>query len=297
MITAIGLGTDPTMSHFVEMAAGSAIPVDFIDLLDAVEGRWELRLPPDADSWVDRPGTGRHRLDPGAAFYVRLIDVSAVVPEQAHDWRALIAGLNAWLELAPGTVVNRPGHADDNACKPLHEARLAALGLPVPASLTSCSADRLVQFAGAGSVVAKPLCGQRADCRIVEIGDFDGYDERQGPVHLQELVPGDDVRAHTIGASVVAALIRSDATDYRTDADAEFEPYELPEDLARKLCTAARALGLDFAGWDLRVDGDDHWVLEANPMPGYHYYDRALGGSVTEALVAHLSGASVEART
>jgi hypothetical protein len=43
--------------------------------------------------------------------------------------------------------------------------------------------------------------------------------------------------------------------------------------------------GLAFAGWDLKVRNDECWILEANPMPGYSYYDEKLGGRITRALV------------
>jgi glutathione synthase/RimK-type ligase-like ATP-grasp enzyme len=190
------------------------------------------------------------------------------------------------MELCPGTVVNRPGHVNDNACKPLHEARLASLGFSVPPSFTGSSRSDLRAFASKGKVVAKALCGQRADCRVLTVGDFDDYDERSGPVHLQRFVAGDDVRAHVIGNEVVAVRIRSLGSDYRIDDRAVFEPFTVESDVADRLRIATRTFGLSFAGWDLRIGANEWWVLEANPMPGYSYYDTKLGGQITRTLIS-----------
>jgi hypothetical protein len=294
MIVALGLGVDPTMRYFVDAAAEQGAAVRLIDLAALVEGRWELRLPPDGEAWVD-DGQGATPLDPHDAYYCRLIDLSAADPTRRADWSALLSGLESWLELAPGTVVNRPGHMHDNGSKPLHEARLARLGLSVAPSVTASARAHLLAFLDGGPAVAKAICGMRADCRVVTAADFDDYDERSGPVHLQRVVDGDDLRAHVIGDEVVCTRVRSDEADYRLDPDAAFAPCELPAELRERLCAATRACGLAFAGWDLREDGERHWVFEANPMPGYHYYDRELGGTITTALLAHLTSVPREA--
>src|SRR5262249_51732839 len=148
--------------------------------------------------------------------------------------------------------------------------------------------EQLLDFVAAGPAIAKALSGSRGDCRVVTGADFESFDERSGPVHVQRLVEGDDVRAHVIGEEVVAVRIHSRADAYRLDTEAESEPWELPPDLAACLRAATRAFGLSFAGWDLRLDGDRYWVFEANPMPGYDFYDQDLDGRITDALICHL---------
>jgi hypothetical protein len=276
------------MEHFLGVANELGRPARFVDLAGFVDGDWELHLPPHGPSWVAGDDGERQLLDESASYFCRLIDLAPVSPAQAVEWRTLFSALSAWLELYPGKVVNRPGSTSDNACKPLHEAVLAELGFEVAPSVTSSSRETLRSFVGSGEAVAKPVCGQRADCRVVRADDFDDYDERSGPVHLQRLVPGEDVRAHVVGEDVLALRVRSEADDYRLDHDAEFEPCRLPPDLCRDLVDATRGFGLSFAGWDLRESDGRYWVFEANPMPGYHYYDVHLSGAISRSLIADL---------
>jgi hypothetical protein len=288
MITAVGLGTDPTIRHFCEVGTRLGAKIRLVDLADVVDGDYQLSLPPDGTSWVSHPLHGRWHLDPDDAYYCRLIDLGSVCPAQSIAWRTVITGLGAWLELAPGVVVNRPGHINDNACKPLHESLLASTGFPVPDSFTGSRRADLIEFTSAGSTIAKALSGQRVDCRHVTVDDFTDYDDRSGPVHLQRFVPGDDVRSHVVGDRVISARIRSERIDYRTDRRAAFEPYSLPDRIAELLCKASAHFQLAFVGWDLRIDGDDWWILEANPMPGYSYYDTKLEERITRLLLEYL---------
>ena len=296
MITAIGIGTDTTIRHFCDTAARFGAVVQLIDLLDVVAGNWEIRLPPDHRSWVSARVPTRRHLDPEDAYYCRLIDLSGVDSTQSVTWRTVIAAFSGWLELCAGPVVNRPGHVNDNACKPLHEARLAGMGFSVPPTFTGSCREALMAFTAEGRTVAKALSGQRADCRPVTTADFVDYDERSGPVHLQRFVNGDDVRAHVIGNRVIAVRIRSDGPDYRLDHTASFEPCSLSDDLTARLRHASSRFGLTFAGWDLRINDCDCWVLEVNPMPGYSFYDTRLDGSITRALIDHLYDGNIGER-
>jgi hypothetical protein len=289
MITAVGVGTDPTIQHFCATARELGAAVRLVDLINVVAGGWEFHLPADNASWVAADAAARIELDPHGAFFCRLIDLGPVYPTSTIAWATAIAGFASWLELCPGNVVNRPGHANDNASKPLHEARLVAADFAVPPSVTACSRDVLTRFTAEGLTIAKAISGQRTDCRVVSLEDFDDYDERSGPVHLQRYVEGDDVRAHVVGDEVVSVRIVSEATDYRTDSGATFEKYSLPPEVEYRLRTASRAFGLAFAGWDLRVAADVYWALEANPMPGYSYYDMRLDGRITRAILDYFA--------
>jgi glutathione synthase/RimK-type ligase-like ATP-grasp enzyme len=288
VITAVGLDTDPTIRYFCATAAQLGAAVQLIDLAQVVTGSWQLSLPPHHPSWVSWDTSSRHCLDPDGAYYCRLIDLGGVCPTQTLVWKTVVTAFSSWLELCPGTVVNRPGHANDNACKPLHEARLASMGFAVPPSFTGSRRSELIAFTAEGATVAKALSGQRADCRVVTVDDFVDYDDRSGPVHLQRFVPGDDVRAHVVGDEIIAVRIMAAGPDYRLDTAAHFERCTLPDRVADLLRQATRSFGLAFAGWDLRVRGDECWVLEANPMPGYSYYDSQLEGRITGALIDHL---------
>ncbi|MEV8462054.1 MULTISPECIES: ATP-grasp domain-containing protein [Streptomyces] len=289
MIYAVGLSSEGTLAHFAAGADGLGVPVRTVDLRAAVEqGDWWLTL------GGDRPARiGEHTLDPEGAYYCRITDLSALQedPGQALHWRWLTTALTAWLDHIPGLVVNRPSVRSDNGSKPLHEHALARAGFPVPASVTSSSAERLRAFAAAGPTLVKAVSGVRADSRLLDASDLDGFHPWQGPVHLQRYVEGRDVRAHVVGDRVHAEEIVSTAVDYRTDPDAVFRPCELPAPLAGRMVRHTAQLGMAFAGWDFKVSADGtHWCLEVNPMPAYDWYDRRLGGAITASLLALLQG-------
>ncbi|MBL1084319.1 hypothetical protein JK359_20495 [Streptomyces actinomycinicus] len=292
MIYALGLATDGTIAHFTARAAADVTLVDLTEL--AGDGAWRLALPDDGDSWL-LAGDQRHDLRPGDSYYCRLADLSALEDDVTRRvrWRGLMAALTAWLDSVPGTVVNRPGTAGDNGSKPLHEVTLARCGFTVPESLTSSDPGRLRAFAAAGPAIVKALSGVRADSRLVTPQEFDAFVPHQGPVHLQRYVAGSDVRVHVCGDAVHAEEALSTAVDYRTapPADVEFRPHELPAGLAGLLVARSRDLGLGLAGWDFKRDADGtYWCLEANPMPGYDWYDRRADGAVTASLVDLLTG-------
>ena len=82
------------------------------------------------------------------------------------------------------------------------------------ASVTTSDLTVMREFAADGPVILKALCGTRANASLVTDADLAGYEPSQGPVHLQRLAKGIDVRAHVIGSRVVAVSVVSDAVDY-----------------------------------------------------------------------------------
>jgi glutathione synthase/RimK-type ligase-like ATP-grasp enzyme len=288
VIYLVGTSSDSTTRHFAREAAACDAAVEWVDLAVLTDGRWHIDLDGDAELWS---GGQRVAISPGASVYARLVTEgdASQDPEQVARSRALLAALASWLELSGGRVVNRPGHVLDNGSKPLHEVCLRRAGFEVPPSVTSSDPERLRVFAEAHPVVVKTISGIRADCRRVDAAEFADFDPEQGPIHLQEVVEGQDVRIHVVGPRVIAVVIQSTSIDYRTAPDAAYAPFELPAELAARLVEATREMGLAFAGWDFKLRGDGvFFALEANPMPGYHPYDRHLGGTITRAVIDYL---------
>ena len=119
---------------------------------------------------------------------------------------------------------------------------------------------------------------------------------RACPVQFQAYVPGFDVRVHTVGDEVFATRIDSPGTDYRyaahDDDGTRLEPYDLPDDLARRCCQLAAGLGLAFTGIDLRITPDgDVYCFEVNPSPAYSYYEAHTDQPIASAVARYLTGA------
>ena len=108
-----------------------------------------------------------------------------------------------------------------------------------------------------------------------------------GPVFVQQLIAGVNVRVRVVGDRTFACRIESDAVDYRYAAAALSET-ELDADLAARCVALTRALGLLVSGIDLIVTAEDAWYcLEVNPNRGFTAFDRS-GDQVIAPAVAEL---------
>ena len=137
-----------------------------------------------------------------------------------------------------------------------------------------------------GEAIVKTITGVRGTAMLVTAGHLDDFTSSQGPIHLQQRIEGFDVRVHLVGEEVFGERIDTTCVDYRTrGADARYRPISVPDELRQVMISAARGMGLEFTGWDFRVDGRGRWwCLEANPMPGYDWYDLRCDGAISDAV-------------
>lgn len=275
------------MVHFATRCVLRDVPFAVIDLLDtAAYGDWCLSAPPRATDFL----TGAEVVRPAelSGLYIRPIYLGRT-PAEAARWRGLMDGFGAWMDETDVHIVNRPNSHQLNSYKPAHYAWLSGNGLLVPPSLMSSHPQRVHEFVAAGRTVVKPVCGTRATTREINAGSHERLAASEGPVLVQRLVEGADVRVHVVGDQVIACRFASSAIDYRSDRKAERSVIDIPEDLADLLVAKTAAQGLSFVGWDFKVDGDGtYWCLECNPMPGYSFYDRVCDGAITDALIREL---------
>jgi hypothetical protein len=284
-----GTRADPVMVHFAAHCVRGDVPFAVLDLMEtSTAGDWRLSVPPDPADFV--AGAETVRLADLTGLYIRPIYLG-LTPRDAARWHGLMEGLGTWLDEAGLTVVNRFGAHQLNGYKPAHYAWLSAHGLLVPASLLSADPRRVREFIGDGRAVVKPVCGTRATTREIGLADLDRLARSEGPVLVQRMIEGDDVRVHVVGDAVIACRFSSAAIDYRSDRESTREVVGIPADLASLLVSRTAEQGLAFAGWDFKVDRDGtYWCLECNPMPGYSFYDRVCDGAISEALIKLLSG-------
>jgi hypothetical protein len=293
-VYAMGIDKDPGFVYFLQEALRQGADVCPINIKAVVhDGAWRFSIPDDGGSFMS-VGDNRIELDPQASYYCRIYDLAAKQPSQQDRarWQNFISGVYAWLEVVPGIVVNRPNAAIDNFVKPLHEHHLASHGVRVPESLTSSRKDALIDFCERGPTIVKSVSGARSDAVILTPALLETYEPRQGPLHVQRLVGGFDVRAHVVGSVVHAEKIVSPTVDYRSARGTNtFCAHILPDTLQEILVVATRSFGLTLAGWDFKVDSaGTYWCLEANSLPGYFNYDRRCNGAITISLLNLLTG-------
>jgi len=209
---------------------------------------------------------------------------------------ALQRGLEEWLEVAPGRIVNRISAMASNVSKPYQAQLVRAAGLATPATLVTNRADEAKAFADAeDGAVFKSVSSVRSIVQVLTPGRRARLGQvRRLPTQFQELVRGVDVRVHVVGQRVFATEIVSEAVDYRyaarDDLDVDMRETAIPADLERRCVKLAETLDLPFCGIDLRRTSNGAFVcFEVNPSPAYTYYEDATGQPISDALIEYLA--------
>jgi glutathione synthase/RimK-type ligase-like ATP-grasp enzyme len=195
-----------------------------------------------------------------------------------------------WLELTSALVVNLPSAMTSNGSKPLQSAIIAAAGFDVPDTLLTTDAGAAAEFRDRhGRVIYKSIGGVRSRVSLLENQTLERIANGASPIQLQEYIPGVDLRVHVVGSEVFACTIESDAVDYRYPSTEPEQPRieacSLPTEISDRCFALARLLRLSLAGIDLRRGSDGRWIcFEANPSPGFTFYEQATGAGITAAL-------------
>jgi hypothetical protein len=200
------------------------------------------------------------------------------------------AGLGALLEHLPCVVANRAAPAMANHSKPYQALLVQAAGLRSPRTLVTSDPDAARAFYEAcqGGVIFKSLSGIRSVVRRMEPRDLERLPLlRHGPAQFQEYLPGDNIRVHTVGERLFATRARSETVDYRyarkQGGSVEMEPTTLPPAVAA--ACHRLAAGLVIVGIDLKETPDgDYYCFEANPSPGFAWYEQQTGQPISAAL-------------
>ena len=298
MILFFGYGDDSALLRAIEAAQTLGIEHCLLDQ-QALDG-CDLRLTgprPDGTGVLIRPGS-RIPLGDFDSAYTRPLAPVAPVDTPAHHREAeILSSMVTWLDVADARIANRPRDMHSNGSKPYQAQLIAAAGFEVPESLITTDPDEVRAFTEeVGPLVFKSISGIRSIVRRLDDGYLSRLDRvRALPTQFQALVEGDDVRVHVVGTEVFATRIRSAATDYRyagrDGMDADLTATTLPDDVAQRCLDLSDSLHLPLVGIDLRETPDGRFVcFEANPMPGYSYFESHTGQPISEALVRFLAG-------
>jgi RimK-like ATP-grasp domain len=218
-------------------------------------------------------------------------------PLRAHS-RAFHDLLPQWAEVTEARVINRYSAMGSNYSKPYQLQLISEHGLSVPETLITNDPDQVEAFrAKHRRLIYKSISSERSIVAEYTDADLDRIERiRWCPVQFQALVEGYDVRVHTVGEHAFATRVMTSATDYRyarlqTGEAAEFEPFELDDELAGRCVALAAALGLEMAGIDLRLSPDGRaYCFEVNPSPVYSYYEAHTDQPISMAVAAYLAG-------
>jgi hypothetical protein len=221
-------------------------------------------------------------------------------PEQAYiaqnDARSLFESL---LIRLPARWVNGWQAYQLHQTKPVQLAMVAALGVPVPATLLGNDPAAVREFVGQHPrCIFKPVQGGAHTQRVTprHLSDENLRNLAIAPVTIQEEVRGTDIRVFVAGERVLACEVQTEALDFREDPDPRIVPVELPPAVAEQCRQIARTLHLLWTGIDLRRTPEGRFVfLEANPSPMFLGFEQRSGLPLTESLADLLTTATKSA--
>lgn len=174
--------------------------------------------------------------------------------------------------------------------KPLQLSKAKQIGVTIPATLISNNPEQVTEFVrNYEKAIFKPVYGG-AHTKLVteEHLECDRLNVALSisPVTIQEYIPGTNIRSYVIGGSVYSAEIRSQALDFREDANAELIAIDLPESVRQQCVAIAKAFMLEWTAIDWRLKPTGEYVfLEANPSPMFTHFERKTGFPITQELV------------
>jgi glutathione synthase/RimK-type ligase-like ATP-grasp enzyme len=303
MILLWGLAADPPLASVRAALSRMAAPALLLDQQSVLRCRLELTIDGEVRGTLRTPDDATD-LTSINAVYVRPYDVRqihALAGKQSGDGafdRALSFedALTCWTEMTPALVINRPSAMASNNSKPYQLELIRAAGFDVPDTLITTDASAALAFwEKHGSVIYKSVSGVRSIVTRLGAEHHERLpDVSHCPTQFQQYIAGTDIRIHVVGDEVFGCEILSDADDYRYPSEGGAEhmqvrSWPVPEELASRCRRLATSLELPVTGLDLRRTGDGQFFcFEANPSPGFTFYEEATGQPIAQSIARML---------
>jgi glutathione synthase/RimK-type ligase-like ATP-grasp enzyme len=298
-IALIGYLSEKTFAYAVSMLKMKGCVVDVLDLCQIRESK-RLEMIRSKEGLSILTEAFEFSLEQYQAIYQRCYYSEGASSKANLVISEIALEINAFLATCDAYVLNRPAALESNGSKLFHLEHLKRCGFLVPRTyIVSDFAVSQKVFRPDGSWVSKGCSGVRTEVSVFDVAMYSRLSESNGvPAQFQSRIRGSNVRAHMIGSRVTAVGISSASLDYRyatETASTSFFSIEIPEAIAVAMQQYRRLSGLEFIGFDFRIDEHSgSWiVLEANPMPGFDYYDKNSDGAVSTLLANALNEASV----
>lgn len=208
-------------------------------------------------------------------------------PEKNKVYMTQYLNLFDWLDNRYCNVINRPKDTMSNLSKP-YQLEIASQFKSWVIPKSSLIMNTHIQIKK--PFICKSISSERSIVNQVYRNEAKAFYE---PALLQAYVPGLNIRVHACDEAIIAVGIQSDSVDYRYSRfDNDVFMYHLPGHIERDVLALNKLLGLRFSGIDLIYYQKKYYFLEANPSPGYAYFENALSYPyISKALLTSLSGA------
>src|SRR5262245_57968688 len=219
-----------TKGAVVEFLDSQRFPAELQIAHDPAAGSGTIRLP-SGSTWEFAEIESVYWRSYGGATAAELPDAEQAFIA-ANDARSLLESL---LLCLPARWVNGLAGYRWHQTKPAALARVAALGVAVPATVVTNDPQAVLAFADRhGRCIFKPVQGGAHTQRVTRehLTEQNLASLAVAPVTIQEEVPGVDVRVFVAGPRVLACEIRTEVLDFRKDPRADIVAIDLPGGVA-----------------------------------------------------------------
>lgn len=304
MILLWGVPSDPPLAAVEKILVRKRIPYAFLDQRAILDTELTLEVGENIQGTLrvngDALDLGKVRAVYPRPYNLEQIEAVVKIDRDSPQFQHAIAfhqAFSNWLDLTPALVLNRPKEMYLNYSKPYQAALIKALGFAIPQTLLTTDPAEVSGFRkDHPEIIYKSVSAVRSIVVQLHPEDEARLDNVAWcPTQFQQRVKGTDVRVHVIGSEIFACEIVSDADDYRyaplSKNSVEIRAFDLPEDCIARCRNLASAMNFLLAGIDLRCENDIWYCFEANPSPGFTYYQEQTGQLIDEAIVRLLEQA------
>ena len=300
MILLLGPMADPVLANVASRIAARNGEMMIVDLESGNDLSWSTSR----GQVSGRMLVGGRTIDASEieAVYMRSFGRNSTTDEEK---RGRVTALWEWAEGLPVLVVNRRRAVHTNMSKPYQQRLIAQYGFSVPKTLITMvpEAARAFYDECRERVIYKSVSAERSIVKRLTADDMPKLEQvRYCPLQLQELVPGIDIRVHTVGERVFASEIVADGLDYRyvgrEGGSRTIRAVELPTDVQSRCLKLAASLDLALSGIDLRRTPDgEYYCFEVNTSPAFVFYENHTGQRIGDALADLLCAGRVYSST
>jgi RimK family alpha-L-glutamate ligase len=142
---------------------------------------------------------------------------------------------------------------------------------------------------GKGVFICRSASQLKAITRLVNVLD------PQLSIIVQKFVgeAGVDIRCFVVGGKAIGAMKRTGEDIANISAGGHGEPFELNSKIVEISEKISQILGLEIAGIDLLISGEEYILCEANSSPGFKGFDKYcrsnMAGRIADYVVDRLS--------
>jgi len=258
---------------------------------DSDSGTWSVSWSVEGGRVSDRISLGKRILHASEidSVYLRAMTSRDVSTRAAH---VAVTSLWEFAESLSVLVVNRRRASHTNMSKPYQLQLIERYGFRVPNTLVTMVPEEALAFYDEcrGRVIYKSISAERSIVKRLTPDDFARLDLiRDCPTQFQEMIPGTDLRVHTVGERLFATEVVSNGVDYRYAEDGSgcrsMRAVELPPEVQSRCLELVKGIGLSLSGIDLRRTPDGaYYCFEVNTSPAFTLFENHTGQRIGDAL-------------